>query len=132
MPHPHQTLFAHPVVLGWRLTRRLGTCSSGIRHAEELSLSKPLEPQHLKHNLKDKKIRNGHTPVPADTNTFIANSSPAGSNGSLDKPFLCAPVTPTRSHTSTPISSPLGTVSFVSLCLPPGSAMQAPYLLLIN
>lgn len=87
----------------------------GVRHAEELSLSKPLEPQHLKHNLKDKKVRNGdaringQTHPPADTNTFIATGSPAGSNGSLDKPFLCAPVTPTRSHTSTPISSPLGT-----------------------
>lgn len=67
---------------------------SGIRHAEELSLSKPLEPQHLKYNLKDKKLRNGehrvngHVLPPADTNTFIATSSPAGSNGSLDKPFL--------------------------------------------
>ncbi|EFN80644.1 Unc-112-related protein, partial [Harpegnathos saltator] len=88
----------------------------GIRHPEELSFCKPLEPNHLKYNLKDlpvkKKIenqKNGHWNVPADTNTFIpASQSPRGSTGSLDQsnPFMCAPVTPNRNH-STPISSPV-------------------------
>lgn len=95
-----------------------------MRHPEELSFCKPLDPNHLKYNLKDlpgnKKRHsdprggpNNGLP-PADTNTFIANNSPSGSTGSLDKsspPFMCAPVTPTRHHTSTPISSPVGTVS---------------------
>lgn len=90
----------------------------GIRHPEELSFSKPLEPNHLKYNFKDlpkKKHengvhRNGQANLPPDTNTFIANSSPDGSTGSLDKtPFMCAPVTPTRvPPSSTPISSPMG------------------------
>jgi kindlin 2 len=98
--------------------------NAGIRHPEEVSFCKPLDPNHLKYNLKDlpgnKKRHsdprggpNNGLP-PADTNTFIANSSPSGSTGSLDKsspPFMCAPVTPTRHHTSTPISSPVGTVS---------------------
>jgi hypothetical protein len=98
--------------------------NTGIRHPEELSFCKPLDPNHLKYNLKDlpgSKKRysdprggpNNGLP-PADTNTFIANSSPCGSTGSLDKsspPFMCAPVTPTRHHTSTPISSPVNTVS---------------------
>jgi len=84
----------------------------GIRHPEELSFCKPLEPNHLKYNLKDlpnKKHMNGtNGKIPQDTNTFIANQSPAGSTGSLDKtqPFLCAPVTP-KHYTSTPISSPI-------------------------
>lgn len=94
----------------------------GIRHPEEVSFCKPLEPHHLKYNLKDypnkKREINGSNGkiLPADTNTFIANQSPAGSTGSLDQsqPFMCAPVTP-RHHTSTPISSPMGTVSFVLL-----------------
>lgn len=90
----------------------------GIRHPEEMSFCKPLEPYHLKHNYKDvpkKKYehngttRNGGHPanLPPDTNTFIANSSPDGSTGSLDKSaFLCAPVTPTRPPpaSSTPVS----------------------------
>jgi len=98
--------------------------NTGIRHSEELSFCKPLDPNHLKYNLKDlpgNKKRysdprggpNNGLPPP-DTNTFIANSSPCGSTGSLDKsspPFMCAPVTPTRHHTSTPISSPVNTVS---------------------
>ncbi|XP_014471034.1 PREDICTED: unc-112-related protein isoform X2 [Dinoponera quadriceps] len=88
----------------------------GIRHPEELSFCKPLEPNHLKYNLKDlpakKKTenpKNGHWNVSADTNTFIpASQSPRGSTGSLDQsnPFMCAPVTPNRNH-STPISSPV-------------------------
>ncbi|KAJ8672972.1 hypothetical protein QAD02_004233 [Eretmocerus hayati] len=90
----------------------------GIRHPEELSFCKPLEPNHLKYNLKDlpakKRIenqRNGYH-VPADTNTFIAaTQSPQGSTGSLDKPnpFMCAPVTPNnhKSSHSTPLGSPL-------------------------
>lgn len=92
----------------------------GIRHPEELSFCKPLEPNHLKYNYKDmpkKKTeqngtqKNGH--LPADTNTFIANSSPIGSTGSLDKsPFMCAPVTPSRPPpSSTPVGSPAGNVS---------------------
>ncbi|XP_050297468.1 unc-112-related protein-like isoform X2 [Anthonomus grandis grandis] len=87
----------------------------GIRYPEELSFCKPLEPNHLKYNYKDmpkKKHhengvnKNGH--LPADTNTFIANSSPAGSTGSLEHtPIMCAPVTPSRMPpSSTPISSP--------------------------
>ncbi|KAI4478225.1 hypothetical protein M0804_012183 [Polistes exclamans] len=88
-----------------------------IRHPEELSFCKPLEPSHLKYNLKDlpskKKIenqKNGHWNVPADTNTFIpASQSPRGSTGSLDQssPFMCAPVTPSNRNHSTPISSPV-------------------------
>ncbi|XP_026468344.1 unc-112-related protein isoform X1 [Ctenocephalides felis] len=91
-----------------------------IRHPEELSFCKPLEPQHLKKNFQDlprKKheqngtVGNGHLPL--DTNTFIAES-PRGSNGSLnngDSRLMCAPVTPQRSAVSppprhTPISSP--------------------------
>lgn len=88
----------------------------GIRHPEELSLCKPLEPNHLKYNYKDmpkKKQqesnglqKNGH--LPPDTNTFIANSSPIGSTGSLDKShFMCAPVTPSRGPpSSTPFNTP--------------------------
>lgn len=45
----------------------------GIRHPEELSFCKPLEPNHLKYNYKDmpkkKSEQNGH--LPPDTNTFI-------------------------------------------------------------
>lgn len=89
----------------------------GIRHPEELSFCKPLEPNHLKYNLKDlpvkKKIenqKNGHWHVSADTNTFIpVSQSPKGSTGSLDQssPFMCAPVTPNNRNHSTPISSPV-------------------------
>ncbi|XP_029173630.1 unc-112-related protein [Nylanderia fulva] len=89
----------------------------GIRHPEELSFCKPLEPNHLKYNLKDlpakKKIenqKNGHWNVPADTNTFIpVSQSPRGSTGSLDQssPFMCAPVTSNNRNHSTPISSPV-------------------------
>lgn len=93
----------------------------GIRHPEEVSFCKPLEPHHLKHNLGDLQASkrkpeksNGH--IPADTNTFVATHSPSGSTGSLDRtgngPFLCAPVTPTRTstpqpprNTSTPVNS---------------------------
>ncbi|KAL0269081.1 UNVERIFIED_CONTAM: hypothetical protein PYX00_006917 [Menopon gallinae] len=87
----------------------------GIRHPEELSLCKPLEPNHLKCNLKDlhgkKKhgdaAQNGHPP--SDTNTFIANGGAHnGSTGSLDRnsPYGCAPATPAK-QSSTPIGSPL-------------------------
>jgi kindlin 2 len=92
----------------------------GLRHPEELSLCKPLEPYHLKYNYKDmpkKKVengtaKNGHPNLPPDTNTFIANSSPDGSTGSLDKStFMCAPVTPSKPPpSSTPVSSPVGNV----------------------
>lgn len=97
-----------------------------IRHPEELSLCKPLEPEHLKKNYSQfpkKKIpiaeSNGTTylqPAP-DTNSFIPINSYNGSCNSLDNPqngtFLCAPVhntTPKRLNQSgTPISSPTGT-----------------------
>ncbi|KAK7788445.1 hypothetical protein R5R35_006978 [Gryllus longicercus] len=89
----------------------------GMRHPEELSFCKPLEANHLKYNLKDmpcNKKRNSDNrsknSIPADTNTFIASHSPSGSTGSLDKtnpPLMCAPVTPNRHQTSTPISSPV-------------------------
>lgn len=106
----------------------------GIRYPEELSLCKPLSPEHLKKNYADqpkKKMlveQNGNyqnnreylVPAP-DTNTFIAHSrSFHGSDNSLDeRPFSCAPVaqrpTPPPSHnpqgsTPTPISSPTGTL----------------------
>uniref|UniRef100_A0A182QH78 PH domain-containing protein n=1 Tax=Anopheles farauti TaxID=69004 RepID=A0A182QH78_9DIPT len=105
----------------------------GIRHPEELSLCKPLEPMHLKKNYADlakKKIpieQNGngrdYIHLPPDTNTFIpvAAHNLNGSNGSLDGPvnhgpFSCAPVpnshfsTPKPALQSTPISSPTGTL----------------------
>jgi kindlin 2 len=90
----------------------------GIRHPEELSFCKPLEPNHLNYNLKDlpakKKIenqKNGYY-VAADTNTFIAaTQSPQGSTGSLDQlnPFMCAPVAPNnhKNNHSSPINSPV-------------------------
>lgn len=88
----------------------------GIRHPEELSLCKPLEPTHLKYNLKDlpakKKIEshnNDHWTSP-DTNTFISvTQNTKGSNSSLDQssPFMCAPVTLNNKNHSTPIGSPL-------------------------
>lgn len=102
---------------------------TGIRHPEELSLSKPLEPHHLKYNYKDlqakknyqkellntsngsnnSSIGNGHangflSPPAADTNTFIAisNQSPASSTGSLERhsPYILK-------RPETPISSPV-------------------------
>uniref|UniRef100_A0A182VZ58 PH domain-containing protein n=1 Tax=Anopheles minimus TaxID=112268 RepID=A0A182VZ58_9DIPT len=105
----------------------------GIRHPEELSLCKPLEPMHLKKNYADlakKKIpieQNGngrdYINLSPDTNTFIpvAAHNLNGSNGSLDGPvnhgpFSCAPVpnshfsTPKPALQSTPISSPTGTL----------------------
>lgn len=107
----------------------------GIRYPEELSLCKPLSPEHLKKNYADqpkKKMlveQNGNyqnnreylTPAP-DTNTFIVTQSRSfhGSDNSLDeRPFSCAPVaqrpTPPPTHnvqgnTPTPISSPTGTL----------------------
>jgi hypothetical protein len=91
-----------------------------IRHPEELSLSKPLEAYHLKHNMKEMQYNGGQTPS-ADTNSFsVNNHSPAGSTGSLDmtssSPFICAPL----KHHSTPISSPVS-VSIV-LYLPQSAA----------
>lgn len=85
----------------------------GIRHPEEMSLCKPLEPNHLKYNYKDMPKKRGMengTPVRGamspDTNTFIPATSNnghrndgddvGGSSNSLDRsptsPFLCAPV----------------------------------------
>uniref|UniRef100_U5EW14 Putative mitogen inducible protein product n=1 Tax=Corethrella appendiculata TaxID=1370023 RepID=U5EW14_9DIPT len=108
----------------------------GIRHPEELSLCKPLEPSHLKRNFADmpkKKVpveQNGngreYIHLPSDTNTFIPTHSNSfhGSDGSLDGPttngpFSCAPVQPAPQFTtpqrhcglqSTPIGSPTGTL----------------------
>ncbi|XP_034944759.1 unc-112-related protein-like isoform X1 [Chelonus insularis] len=88
----------------------------GIRHAEELSFCKVLEPNHLKYNLKDlplkKKIenqKNGSWQIPVDTNTFIPTTQNLkGSNGSLEQnTFMCAPVTSNTKNYSTPISSPV-------------------------
>ncbi|CRK90171.1 CLUMA_CG003885, isoform A [Clunio marinus] len=105
----------------------------GIRYPEELSLCKPLSPEHLKKNYADqpkKKMlveQNGNYqhrdyihPAP-DTNTFIPTHANSfnGSDSSLDdRPFLCAPVSqrptpPPQNNTqggSTPISSPTGTL----------------------
>ncbi|KAF4527232.1 hypothetical protein B566_EDAN016105 [Ephemera danica] len=91
----------------------------GIRHPEELSFCKPLEPNHLKYNLKDLPRKrgnhqeNGNSTAP-DTNTFIPTDTAHSSNSSLDQsnsaPFLCAPVSPPRNNHhggNTPISSPL-------------------------
>lgn len=79
----------------------------GIRYPEELSLCKPLSPEHLKKNYADlpkKKMlveQNGNyqnhreyiSPAP-DTNTFIPTQGFHGSANSLDeRPFSCAPVT---------------------------------------
>lgn len=91
----------------------------GIRHPEELSLCKPLEPNHLKFNYKEmpkRKQENGTHRAPPDTNTFIANQNSDGSNGSLDKtPIMCAPMTPQRGPvSSTPVNSPMtNNVSFI-------------------
>ncbi|KAF5274387.1 hypothetical protein FQA39_LY07267 [Lamprigera yunnana] len=94
----------------------VGVCKDlGVRHPEELSFCKPLESNHLKYNYKEnlrKKSeqntphKNGVAPIPPpDTNTFIP--SPVGSTGSLDKsPFMCAPVTPQKPLSSTPLNSP--------------------------
>uniref|UniRef100_A0A0K8TSF5 Putative mitogen inducible protein product n=1 Tax=Tabanus bromius TaxID=304241 RepID=A0A0K8TSF5_TABBR len=98
-----------------------------IRHPEELSLCKPLEPEHIKKNYSQYPKKpipiaepNGHTylqPAP-DTNSFIPINSFSGSSGSLDNhqngPFSCAPVStqpsPRRGpQQSTPIGSPTGT-----------------------
>ncbi|EDW78905.1 uncharacterized protein Dwil_GK11417 [Drosophila willistoni] len=100
-----------------------------IRYPEELSLCKPLEPEHLKKNfskLPQKKIAiaepNGVSylqPAP-DTNSFLPITAYNGSQGSLDRSnngnLLCAPAspygtTPRRAATApgTPISSPTGT-----------------------
>ncbi|CAA9994929.1 unnamed protein product [Nesidiocoris tenuis] len=83
----------------------------GIRHPEELSFCKPLEPAHLKHNYKDinnKKNKDSNGKIPADTNTFIHSQSPTGSNGSLDKtissPLMCAPGV--SKNPKSPISKP--------------------------
>lgn len=104
----------------------------GIRYPEELSLCKPLSPEHLKKNYADqpkKKMlveQNGNYqnsreyihPAP-DTNTFIPTQAHNfnGSDSSLENgPFLCAPVSqrptppPHNPQGSTPISSPTGTL----------------------
>lgn len=108
----------------------------GIRYPEELSLCKPLSPEHLKKNYADlpkKKMlveQNGnyqynreYIQVAPDTNTFIpthGNSFHGSDNSLEDRPFLCAPVSansqqrptppPHNPQGSTPISSPTGTL----------------------
>lgn len=101
----------------------------GIRHPEELSLCKPLEPAHLKKNFstfpKQKFAPNEYeigrndfiSPAP-DTNSFIPTHSTLlhSSNGSLDSPsngpFSCAPYpnthTTVHQRNNHPISSPTG------------------------
>ncbi|XP_059621462.1 unc-112-related protein-like [Phlebotomus argentipes] len=98
----------------------------GIRHPEELSLHKPLQPGYLKRNyasLPATRVavdQNGYLQPAPDTNTFIPTHSSGlhGSNGSLEAshnggPFSCAPVhhapSPPRQTHVTPISSPSGT-----------------------
>ena len=65
----------------------------GIRHPEELSLCKPLDPEHLKQNYQETPGRrrqppptkDGHTGERIDTNTFIAKGGRQyHSNGSLN------------------------------------------------
>lgn len=59
--------------------------------------------------MQSKKHRETNSTISPDTNTFIANQSPASSTGSLDRTqqFICAPLTPVKRDTSTPISSPV-------------------------
>ncbi|KAK2706390.1 unc-112-related protein-like isoform X2 [Artemia franciscana] len=82
----------------------------GIRHPEELSFAKPLEPDDLKYNYKDRKRThaNGST-----TDSYLANTSTSttSSNNSLDKSVPnCAPITPIKtSHHSHSHSDSIGT-----------------------
>ncbi|KAK5648422.1 hypothetical protein RI129_003314 [Pyrocoelia pectoralis] len=84
----------------------VGVCKDlGIRHPEELNSEKK-----RKENVSQKNGALASIPPP-DTNTFIPNQSPVGSTGSLDKtPLMCAPVTPQKPPSSTPLNSP-GNVS---------------------
>jgi kindlin 2 len=104
----------------------------GIRYPEELSLCKPLSPEHLKKNYADQpkkrmlveqngNYQNGreYMQLAPDTNTFIPHATSFhGSDNSLDdRPFMCAPVpqrpTPPPQNSqggTTPISSPTGTL----------------------
>lgn len=96
-----------------------------IRHPEELSLSKPLDPVHLKKNFSEFPKRKlpmnehggGDYQPAADTNTFIPNSSFNGSSNSLDRTngLSCAPIHHRPAHLMppghTPISSPTGVSS---------------------
>lgn len=106
---------------------------TGIRHPEEISFCRPLLPEHLKQNyqqVRNRKISHaeemsrGRSPLPADTNTFIATASSNGSmysrhnnstvsssssgssGGGSGERFLCAPVR-SSSKQNTPISSPM-------------------------
>lgn len=94
----------------------------GIRHPEELSFCKPLDPNHLKHNHtyvgnKKNKDVNGKSSIgsiPPDTNTFVSGVSPSGSTGSLDMnpPLMCGPPiakTPRASPISKPAVTPEST-----------------------
>ena len=67
----------------------------GIRHPEELSLCKPLEPEHLKQNYQETALRrrqiaptkDGQTGERIDTNTFVKSQGRQyHSNGSLNNP----------------------------------------------
>lgn len=99
----------------------------GIRHPEELSLCKPLEPAHLKRNYSafpkrkfpasEYEATRDYIAPAADTNSFIPTHSTHfhNSNGSLDSPsngtFFCAPVQHTSAnqrYQMQPISSPNG------------------------
>ena len=90
----------------------------GIRHPEELSLCKPLEPEHLKQNYQ-KTVMRRKPPPPTkeantgeriDTNTFIlSNGDYSRSNGSLNG-TLRSPRTPStlpkngKGYHSNPVS----------------------------
>ena len=90
----------------------------GIRHPEELSLSKPLEPEHLKQNYQETVMRRkpppptkeANTGERIDTNTFIlSNGDYSRSNGSLNG-TLRSPRTPStlpkngKGYHSNPVS----------------------------
>ena len=75
----------------------------GIRHPEELSLSKPLEPEHLKQNYQETVMRrkplpptkDGNTGERIDTNTFIMQNGDYSRNGGSLNGTLRSPKTPT-------------------------------------
>lgn len=79
----------------------------GIRHPEELSLCKLIEPVHLKANYQEVSKRRTGGPQAADTNTFVGER---GSSDSLERgaPLSCAPATPPpppRSASATPVAN---------------------------
>merc|ERR1719191_2643943 len=74
----------------------VGMCKDlGLRHPEELSLCKPLDPEHLRQNYQEVMMRR-RAPPPTkegktqlqglDTNTFIAQNGTLPSNGTMKTP----------------------------------------------